>query len=222
MRVAVHHLQPARRIVGQLEQPGAHQVTLLLGALSDDHRHRDAFDPLLDHDLRRAGDDVRDDEIRMSLIGFRERALVVCLEPVIQLHLGALDQFVDDALHVGAGGELLEHLDHALHRLQVGAKCLVGARVLDLDRNLATVGPHRLVHLADAGRRHRDVFERRESLAPLRAQLCVQARGAPWRRATAGLPAAAWSARRGRACRTAPGWRPPSPTAPGRPSSRRP
>ena len=97
--------------------------------------------------------------MRMSLIGFRERALVVGLQPVVEFHLGALDQLVDHALHVGAGGELLEHADHALHGLQVGAQRLVGARVLDLDRDLAAVRPHRLVHLADAGRRHRRVVE---------------------------------------------------------------
>ena len=109
MRVAVHHLEPARRVVGQLEQPGAHQVALFGSALADDHRHRDALDPFLDHHLGRAGDDVRDDEMRMSLIGFGEGALVVGLQPVVEFHLGAFDQLVDDALHVGAGGELLEH-----------------------------------------------------------------------------------------------------------------
>ena len=109
MRVAVHHFEPARRVVGQLEQPGAHQVALFGGALADDHRQRDALDPFLDHDLRRAGDDVRDDEMRMSLIGFGERTLVFGFQPVVQFHLGALDQLVDHALHVGAGGELLEH-----------------------------------------------------------------------------------------------------------------
>ena len=57
MRVAVHHLQPPRRVVGELEQPGAHQVSLFLRALADDHRHRDAFDPFRDDHLRRAGDD---------------------------------------------------------------------------------------------------------------------------------------------------------------------
>ena len=112
--------------------------------------------------------------MRMSLIGFGERALVVGLQPVVQFHLGALDQLVDHALHVGAGGDLLEHTDHALHGFQVGTKRLIGAGVLNLDRDLAAVGPHRLVHLADAGRRHRGVIKGRESFAPLGAQLAVE------------------------------------------------
>ena len=110
----------------------------------------------------------------MALIGLGERTLVLGFQPVVQFHLGALDQLVDDALHVGAGGELLDHADHPLHGLQVGAQRLVGAGVLDLHRDLAPVGPHRLVHLADAGRRDRRVVERGEPLAPLGAQLCVE------------------------------------------------
>ena len=171
--------------------------------------HRDALDPLLDHHLRRAGHDVRDDEVRMVLIGLGERALVVGLQPVVEFHLGALDQLVDDALHVGAGGELLEHADHPLHGLQVGAQRLVGARVLDLDRDLAAVGPHRLVHLADAGRGHRRVVERREPLPPLGAQLRVEHAVHLGRGQRRGVLAAAWSAPRGRARRTARGSRPP-------------
>ncbi len=72
------------------------------------------------------------------------------------------------------GDELLEHADHSLHRLQVGAQGLVGPGVLDLDGDLATVVPDRLVHLADAGRRDRGVVERAEPLAPLGAELLVE------------------------------------------------
>jgi hypothetical protein len=174
MRVAVHHLETLGRIVGQLEQAGPHQVTLLLGAFADDHRHRDPLDPFLDHHLGRTGDDVWDEETGMSLIGFGERALIVGLEPVVQFHFSAFDQLVDHALHIGAGGELPQHADHPLHGLQVGAQRLVGAGILDLDRNLAAVGPHRLVHLADAGRRDCGVVEGPEPFAPLGAQLPVE------------------------------------------------
>ena len=164
----------ARRVVVRLEHPVAHQVALFLGALTDDLRQRDAVDPFLDDDLRGAGHDMRHDEIRVALVGLGEGALIVGLEPVVEFHLGALDQLVDHALHVGAGGELPQHADHPLHGLQVGAQRLVGAGVLDLDRDLAAVGPHRLVHLADAGRRDRLVVERAEPLPPLGAQLRVE------------------------------------------------
>ena len=174
VRVTVHHPQPARCVVAELEQPRRHQVPLLLGAVADDVRQRNALDPFLDDDLRGAGHDVRHHEMRIAFIGFGERALIVGLEPVVQFHLGALDQLVDDALHIGARRELLEHTDHALHRLQVGAQRLVGAGILDLDRDLAAVGPHRLVHLADAGRGDRLVVERREPVPPFGAQLRVE------------------------------------------------
>ena len=75
---------------------------------------------------------------------------------------------------VGAGGELLEHRDHPLHGLQVGPQGLVGARVLDLDGDLAAVGPDRLVHLADACRRDGVSSNDVEPLPPLGAELGVE------------------------------------------------
>ncbi|PQP55082.1 hypothetical protein C6A88_00555, partial [Mycolicibacterium austroafricanum] len=42
-------------VVAELEEPGGHQVALLLSPVPDDVRQRDALDPLLDDDLRRAG-----------------------------------------------------------------------------------------------------------------------------------------------------------------------
>ena len=109
----------------------------------------------------------------MALVGLGKGALIVGLQPVVKFHLGAFDQLVDDALDIHAGCELFDDSDHAPQGLQVGAQRLVGARVLDLHGHLATVGPHRLVYLADAGRRHRSVVERGEPLTPLGAQLGV-------------------------------------------------
>ncbi len=166
--------QPARRVEGELEQPGADQVALLGGAVPDDLGHRRALHPLLDHHFGRTGHDARHREVRVVLIRLGEGALVLGLQPVVQLHLGALDQLVDHALDVGARRELLEHPDQTLHGLEVGPQRLVGARVLDLDRHLTAVGPHTLVHLADAGRGHRGVVERAEPFAPLGAQLGVE------------------------------------------------
>ena len=112
--------------------------------------------------------------MRVPVVGLGECPLVVGLEPVVELHLGALDQLVDHPLHIGAGGELPEDADHPLHGFQVGAQCLIGAGVLDLDGDHTAVRPHRLVHLPDAGRGHRLVVERHEPITPLGAQLRVQ------------------------------------------------
>ncbi len=112
--------------------------------------------------------------MRIAGVCLGEGALVLGLQPVVQFHLGALDHLVDHALDVGAGGELLEHTDHALHGLQIGTQRLVGAGVLDLDRHVAAVVPHRPVHLPDAGRGHRCVVKRIEPGAPLGAQLPVE------------------------------------------------
>ena len=173
--VTVHHADPGGRVEGQLEKPCAADVPLLRSAVADDLRERDpAVDPLADHHLRRAAHHVRDQEVRVAVIGLGERALVVGLQPVVQLHLGALDEFVDHALHVGARGQLPEHAGQPPHGLEVGAQSLVGAGVLDLDGHRAAVAPHPLVHLADAGRGHRGVVELGEPFTPLGAQLSVE------------------------------------------------
>ena len=172
--VAMDHLEPPRRVIAELEQPGGHQVALFLGAVGDDVRQRNAVDPLLDDDLGGAGHHVRHHEFRVALVSLGEGPLIVGLEPVVELHLGARDQLIDDPLDVRAGGELPEYADHPLHRLEVRPQRLVGAGVLDFYRNLAAVGPDRLVDLADAGRGDRRVVKRLEPLSPLGAQLRVE------------------------------------------------
>lgn len=103
VRVAVHHLEPARCVVGQFEEAGAHQVALLDGAFADDLRQRDALHPLGDHDLGSARDDCGHHEVRVVAVGLGEGTLVVGFEAIVEFHLGALDEFVDHATDVGAG-----------------------------------------------------------------------------------------------------------------------
>ena len=112
--------------------------------------------------------------MRVAFVRLGERPLVVGLQAVVEFHLGAFDQLVDHAPHIGARRELPEDADQALYGLEVGAQRLVSARVLDLDGHLAAVGPHRFVDLADAGRGHRGVVERQEPLAPPGAELAVE------------------------------------------------
>ena len=101
--VAVQHPQSARRVEGEFQEPGADHVALFGGSVADDFGHRHALDPLLDHHLGRAGYDARHREMRVIRIRLGELALVIGLQPIVELHLGALDQFVHDALDVGAG-----------------------------------------------------------------------------------------------------------------------
>ena len=100
------------------------------------------------------------------------------LHRVVMIGRGGADLAVDrevvgEAVLAGQG-ELLEHRDQPAHGLQVGAQRLVGAGVLDLDGDLAAVGPHGLVHLPDAGRGHGFVTEGREPVAPPGAELGVE------------------------------------------------
>ena len=74
----------------------------------------------------------------VALVGLGERALVVGLQPVVQFHLGAFDEFVDHALDVGAGASCLSTLVSRRMVLR-SAQRLVGAGVLDLDRDGASV-----------------------------------------------------------------------------------
>ena len=172
--VAVHHSDSRRSVEGQLEKPCAAQVALIGCALANDLRHRLALGPLAHHHLRCAADHVRDQKVRVALVGLGERPLIVGFEAVVEFHLGALDQLIHHALHIGTGGELAQHRRHPTHGLQVGAQRLVSSGVLDLDGHLAAVGPHSLVHLADAGRGHRVVVEGGEPFTPLGAQLPVE------------------------------------------------
>ena len=172
--VAVHHSDPRRGVEGQLEKPCTAEVALIGCALADNLRHRLALGPLAHHHLRCAADHMRDEKVRMALVGLGERPLIVGLEAVVQFHLGALDELVHHGLHVSTRRELFEHAGQPAHGLEVGAQCLIGAGVLNLDRNLAAVGPHALVYLPDAGRGHRLIVERGEPVPPLGAQLPVE------------------------------------------------
>ena len=58
--------------------------------------------------------------------------------------------------------------------MKSASKAAPGARVLDLDRDLAPVRPDRAMHLADAGRRGRHVVELAEALGPGPAELLGQ------------------------------------------------
>ncbi|SGO71616.1 Uncharacterised protein [Mycobacterium tuberculosis] len=71
--------------------------------MTDDLCHRHTFDPLLDHHLRCACHDVRHLEARVVVVRLGEGALVGGLQPVVEFHFGAFNQFVDHPLDVGAG-----------------------------------------------------------------------------------------------------------------------
>ncbi len=72
-----------------------------------------------------------------------------------------------------------------------------GARVLDLDRDLAAVVPHRAVHLPDAGGRGGRVVELAEPLGPAGGRTARRASGGRRGSASAARRAAASSATRG-------------------------
>ena len=101
-------------------------------------------------------------------------ALGVGLVPVIELGDRGVVQLVDHALDVRAGVERPEQWSQATKLPQVGTQCLVGARVLDLDRHFAAVGPDGAMDLADRGGRGGLTVELRESLPPPQAELGVQ------------------------------------------------
>ena len=112
--------------------------------------------------------------MRVAVVGLGEGALMFGFQPVVELHLGARDQLVDDTFNIHARRELFDHADHAPQGLQIGSQRLVSAGVLDLDGNLPAVRPHAFVHLADAGRGHRGVVELGKPLTPFGAQLRVE------------------------------------------------
>ena len=98
MRVAVHHLQPPRRVVGQLEQPGAHEIALS-GVPS--RMICDIGMPSIHSAMTTLGalaTIAGTTKCGSSLVGLGEGALVVGLQPVVEFHLGAFDQLVDHAL----------------------------------------------------------------------------------------------------------------------------
>ena len=114
-------------------------------------------------------------------------------------------QLGEQRLDVEAGGDRREQPGQPGQLGEVGHQRRPGARVLQLDRDLAAVGPHRAVHLADAGRGGRGLVEVAEAVAASGGRTARRAPCARWPPASAARPPAAWSAPRGRARRCSSG-----------------
>jgi len=92
---------------------------------------------------------------RMVPVELDEDALVIGLDPVVQLLDEPFPQLRDDGRRVQSGEQHPEHLEQQVGALQVRGDGLVDARVLDLHRDGRTIVGHGPMHLADRRRRQR-------------------------------------------------------------------
>ncbi len=95
----------------------------------------------------------------MPAIQPRDRALVLCLELVVELLVDPRADLVAHRLRVQARGDHLHEPQDDPEVLHVGADGLGHARILHLDRDVAPVVQARLVDLADRGGRDRHRVE---------------------------------------------------------------
>ncbi len=119
------------------------------------------------------GDDVGDDDERVAAVDPGQRALVLGLELVVELLLDPRADLLADGLGVQAGGDALDQAQDQAQVLHVGAHRGGHARVLDLDRHLATVAEPRPVDLADRRGGDRLLVELVEDVGDAIAQLLL-------------------------------------------------
>ncbi len=158
----------------ELGESAARDVALLTGAVGDDRRERRRGHPLGDHDLRRARDDAGDHEPLVVGVDAGECPLIVRLDPVVEFVLGARVELLDDGACVDARHHRGDQSREAREGFEIGPQCFVGARVLDLDGDVAAVVPHRAMHLTDARRGRGIVVELAEPRSPVGAELACQ------------------------------------------------
>ena len=142
-------------------------VTLLGGSVGDDVRHRPPVHPFSDQHVRCRGENVGNTELRIAIEGDGELTLVARFSEVVEFLDHAFLQFCDQRLQVQAGNQGGEHLPHPRHLVEISDQRLVGSRILHLHGDLATVVPHRFVHLADGGGARGSVIEIGESISPV-------------------------------------------------------
>ena len=171
MRVRVQEAGPGGRAVVELGEQRTRLVPLVRRAGRDHLRQLPPADPLAHHRPRRRGHDPRNRDQRIAVEHLGERPLVRGLVAVVELLLHALAQLGHQRLDVLARHERLQQPAHARELAKVRPQRLLGARVLDLHRDLAAVLPHRAVHLPDARGRGGGVVELAEPLGPAAAEL---------------------------------------------------
>ena len=176
MRVAMHQPGSARRREVQRGHQDAGPIALRPAAAGDDPGQRRTADPLRDDDLGCAGDDARDQDVGVTGVRRGEATLRSRLQGVVQLLDDAGLEFGQQRLDVQPGNEDREHPGEPGQLVQVGQERRTGARILDLDGDLATVVPDRAVDLPDARRSRGAVVEVAEAPAPVAAQLLGQDR----------------------------------------------
>ena len=174
MRVAVHHPDPRRGTELELREQLGRPVAFLLVCVRGHPAQCAAVRPLGDQHLGGGGQHRRDTNLRITGERGREHTLGVGLVPVVELGDGGVVQLVDHALDIGAGAQWPDQWRQTTKLPQIGPQGLVGARVLDLDGHLATVGPDGAVDLADRGGCGGITVELREPVPPPQAQLGVQ------------------------------------------------
>ena len=105
MRVGVQQAGPARAGVQEAVQQQPGEVALRLRAVPDHLGQRLALQPLGDEHPLAAGDDLRDRDVRVAVVGLGERALPAGFEAVVEFLGDAGPQLDQQRLHVEARGE---------------------------------------------------------------------------------------------------------------------
>ena len=171
VRVGVQQPRPGGSAVVELREQRPGLVALLRRTARDHLRQFPAAHPLAHHRARRRGHHPRHGDQRVAVEDLGEGALVRRLVAVVELLLHALAQLVDQRFDVLTRHQRLQQPAHPRQLPQVRPQRLLRARVLDLDRDLAAVVPHRAVHLPDAGGRGGRVVELAKPLGPAAAEL---------------------------------------------------
>ena len=140
----------------------------------DDPRQRGAIEPFGDDHLGCARDDAGDGDVGIVGEGRGEPALGVGLERVVEFLEHPLLELGEQRLDLQPRRYSGEQPRHPRQLGEVGEQRRAGTWVLQLDGYLAAVGPHRAVHLADAGRGGRDLVEGLEAIRPAAAELLVE------------------------------------------------
>ena len=171
VRIRVQESDPGRTREHETDEHDARPVPLSGRAAGDDRGERDAVKPFADEHVVAGADHTWDADVRVVGVAGRESLLGGSFQPVVEFLGHPLPQLGEQRLDLQARHERAEEPGEAAQLAQIADQRPARARVLDLDGNLAPVGPDGPVHLADGRGGRRLIVELGEAGPPLLAHI---------------------------------------------------